>query len=49
MFASHTGMSEVEFYAIATEWFATAKHPKCGRLFKRCTYRPQTVFGDGRP
>jgi haloacid dehalogenase-like hydrolase len=40
-FATHTGMTEEEFEAIARDWFATAKHPKFGRLFKQCTYRPQ--------
>jgi len=40
-FATHAGMSEEEFGLIADEWLASAKHPKFGRLFKRCTYRPQ--------
>ncbi len=39
--ATHTGMSEEEFDRIAREWFASAKHPKFGRLFKELTYRPQ--------
>ena len=39
--ATHTGMTVEEFEQIAVEWFATAKHPKFGRLFKQCTYRPQ--------
>jgi phosphoglycolate phosphatase-like HAD superfamily hydrolase len=39
--ATHTGMSEEEFDGIAREWFASAKHPKFGRLFKQLTYRPQ--------
>ena len=39
--ATHTGMSEEEFDRIAREWFASAKHPKFGRLFKQLTYRPQ--------
>ena len=39
--ATHAGMSEDEFDAIARSWLASAQHPKFGRLFKRCTYRPQ--------
>jgi hypothetical protein len=34
-------MTEDEFEKIAREWFASARHPKLGRLFKQCTYRPQ--------
>jgi phosphoserine phosphatase len=40
-FATHAGMTEDEFEEIACEWFASARHPKLGRLFKQCTYRPQ--------
>lgn len=40
-FATHAGMTEDEFAAIARDFFATAKHPKLGRLFVQCTYRPQ--------
>jgi hypothetical protein len=39
--ATHAGMSEDDFDAIASEWFASAKHPRFNRLFKRCTYAPQ--------
>jgi haloacid dehalogenase-like hydrolase len=39
--ATHAGMSEEDFDAIAQDWFARAKHPKFGRLFKNLTYRPQ--------
>ena len=39
--ATHTGMSEDEFDAIARAWFEDAKHPKLGRLFRKCTYQPQ--------
>jgi phosphoserine phosphatase len=39
--ATHAGMTEEAFDEIARAWFATAQHPKLGRLFKRCTYRPQ--------
>jgi hypothetical protein len=39
--ATHAGMSEDEFYGVARGWLAEARHPKFGRLFKQCTYRPQ--------
>jgi phosphoserine phosphatase len=39
--ATHTGMDQEAFDAIATAWLAIAQHPTLGRLFKRCTYRPQ--------
>lgn len=44
--ATHAGMSEEEFDRIARTWFAQAKHPKLGRLFKECTYRPQVELLD---
>ena len=40
-FATHAGMTDEEFVEIARVWLATAKHPKFGRLFKECVYRPQ--------
>jgi phosphoserine phosphatase len=40
-FSTHAGMTENEFDGIAREWLASAKHPKLGRLFKQCTFRPQ--------
>jgi hypothetical protein len=40
-FATHTGMSEEAFNEIAMQWFASARHPKLGRLFTKCTYQPQ--------
>ena len=39
--ATHAGMSEEEFQAIARSWFASARHPKLARLYKQCTYAPQ--------
>ena len=39
--ATHAGMSMEEFDDIARTWFASAKHPKFGRLFKQMTYQPQ--------
>jgi len=40
-FATHAGITDEEFVEIARGWLATAKHPKIGRLFKECVYRPQ--------
>ncbi len=40
-FATHAGISDEEFDEVARVWLTTAKHPKFGRLFKECTYRPQ--------
>jgi haloacid dehalogenase-like hydrolase len=40
-FATHAGVTDEEFDQIARGWLATAKHPRIGRLFKECTYRPQ--------
>ena len=45
-FATHAGMTEEEFEAIARQWIASAKHPKFGHLFARCTYRPQLELLD---
>jgi phosphoglycolate phosphatase-like HAD superfamily hydrolase len=41
VFATHSGMRDEEFDPIARDWLAKARHPKFGRLFKECTYRPQ--------
>ena len=41
VFATHSGMREEEFDPIARDWLAKARHPKFGRLFKECAYRPQ--------
>ena len=41
VFATHSGMREEEFDPIARNWLAKARHPKFGRLFKECAYRPQ--------
>jgi phosphoserine phosphatase len=40
-FATHAGITDEDFEQAASRWFATARHPKFGRLFKECTYRPQ--------
>jgi phosphoserine phosphatase len=39
--ATHAGMTDEDFDRTARQWLATAKHPKFGRLFKECAYRPQ--------
>ena len=36
---THTGMSTDEFEKIVTDWIATAKHPKTGRLFTEMVYQ----------
>jgi hypothetical protein len=41
IFATHAGITDEDFDQVARKWFATAKHPKFGRLFKECVYRPQ--------
>ena len=37
---THSGMSTDEFEKIVTDWIATAKHPKTGRLFTEMVYQP---------
>jgi phosphoglycolate phosphatase-like HAD superfamily hydrolase len=41
MAATHAGMEEDEFDRIAREWFATATHPRLGRIPSNVVYRPQ--------
>ena len=41
VFATHAGITDEDFHQIARGWLATARHPKFGRLFKECVYRPQ--------
>lgn len=38
--ATHAGMTSDEFTRIATDWIATAKHPKTGRLYTQMIYQP---------
>ncbi|MBL8575659.1 MAG: haloacid dehalogenase-like hydrolase [Mesorhizobium sp.] len=40
-FATHAGMSEEAFDKIAKAWFAASRHPKHGKPFNQCLYRPQ--------
>ena len=38
--ATHAGMTTEEFAKIVTDWIATAKHPKTGRLYTGMVYQP---------
>jgi phosphoglycolate phosphatase-like HAD superfamily hydrolase len=38
--ATHAGMTSEEFDRIVTDWIATARHPKTGRLFTEMVYQP---------
>jgi len=45
-FGTHAGMTEEEFEAIAQSWFDSARHPKYGRRFTQCAYKPQVELLD---
>ena len=38
--ATHAGMTTHEFEKSVTDWLATAKHPKTGKLFTEMVYQP---------
>ena len=38
--ATHAGMTTVEFEQIVTQWIASARHPKTGRLYTEMVFRP---------
>ncbi len=38
--STHAGMTTQAFEKIVTDWIATAKHPKTGRLFTEMVYQP---------
>lgn len=38
--ATHTGVTTEEFKTVVSEWVATAKHPKTGRLYTEMVYQP---------
>ena len=40
MMATHAGMTTEEFTKIVSDWIATAKHPKTGRLYTEMVYQP---------
>ena len=44
--ASHTGVTTVEFEAIVTDWIATARHPKTGRLYTEMVFQPMLELLD---
>ena len=43
---THAGMTSDEFTKIATDWIATAKHPKTGRLYTDMVYQPMLELVD---
>ncbi|MGH8204973.1 MAG: HAD family hydrolase [Steroidobacteraceae bacterium] len=45
-FATHAGVTEEAFDAIARDWLGSAKHPKLGRRFPELAYRPQLELLD---
>ena len=44
--ATHVGMTTDEFSKIASEWLATAKHPRFNRPFTQLTYKPMLEVMD---
>ncbi len=38
--ATHTGMTTEEFSKTVSDWIATAKHPKTGKLYTEMAYQP---------
>lgn len=40
MALTHAGMSTDEFAVIVSDWIATARHPKTGRLYTEMVYQP---------
>jgi len=38
--ATHTGMTTEEFTKTVTDWIATARHPKTGKLYTEMVYQP---------
>jgi hypothetical protein len=40
MAATHSGMTTEDFSRTVSDWIATAKHPKTGRLFTGMAYQP---------
>ncbi|MDH7787230.1 phosphoglycolate phosphatase-like HAD superfamily hydrolase [Ochrobactrum sp. 19YEA23] len=43
---THAGMTTDEFNKIATDWYATAKHPKTGKPFAEMTFLPMRELLD---
>jgi len=44
--ATHAGTTTDEFEKIVTDWIATARHPKTGRLFTEMVYQPMLELLD---
>lgn len=44
--ATHSGLTTDQFSKIASDWFATARHPKTGRPFDQMTYVPMRELLD---
>lgn len=44
--ATHAGMTSDEFTQIASDWIATAKHPKTGKLYTQMVYQPMLELID---
>jgi phosphoserine phosphatase len=40
VFVTHSGMSQENFREIVSQWLATAKHPRLGRLYTELVYQP---------
>ncbi len=40
MMSTHAGMTSEEFEKIVSDWIATARHPKTGRLYTEMVYQP---------
>jgi phosphoglycolate phosphatase-like HAD superfamily hydrolase len=38
--ATHAGLTTEEFEKVVTDWIATAKHPKTGKLYSEMVYQP---------
>jgi hypothetical protein len=46
VFATHAGMTQEEFLAIATSWLDSALHPQLQQSFKACIYQPMRELLD---
>lgn len=44
--ATHAGMTTDEFNRVATDWFASSKHPKTGKPYTEMTYLPMRELLD---
>jgi phosphoglycolate phosphatase-like HAD superfamily hydrolase len=46
LFLTHAGMSQERFREIVSQWLATAKHPRFGRLYTELAYQPMLEVMD---